>query len=296
MEHSKQPAHPRLVTTRDARAFAAYLRGPLGFRWGMEVPKHRQELSPASVLAYGRTVKVFFSWLERENYIEQSPFNKSVKFTTKKQDRIIKDVSQEDLYRIFNVLSRQATTSSYPGLRNLAIIALLLDSGMRRGELLSMKLSQIDFKGGKCLVNGKSGPRYALFSDTCKRAIVRYYKRWRSNQDDNPESLFWLTEDGEPLSYNGFGSMIRRLEKESEVDFHAHKLRHTFATMMAQQGTNVFDLKELMGHANISTTQIYVQANVEHLTRVHREKSPLSTLANAQDRVKRRRGRPRKQE
>jgi site-specific recombinase XerD len=294
VEHSQQPPHPKNITNRDARAFALYLREPATLRWGLEeTSKTKSKLSPASIASYGRSVKVFFNWLEREKYISQSPFNKSIKFSTRNQERVVKDVSQEELRLILDVLSSEAGTGSYVGLRNMAIFSLLLDSGMRRGELLSMKLGEIDLKAGKCLVRGKSGMRYALFSDTCRRAISRYYKRWRCEQNDRPDSPFWLTEDGEPLSYNGFGSMIRRLEKASGVDFHAHKLRHTFATLMANQGTNVFDLKELLGHSSITTTQIYIQSNVDHLSRVHHDKSPLANLgAGTVDKIKRRRGRP----
>jgi site-specific recombinase XerD len=297
VEYSKHLSHPENVTTKDIRSFAAYLREPLGFRWGMEVPPRHQELSAASIAAYGRTVKVFFNWLEREEYIEKSPFNRSVKFSTKKQqDRIIKRVADEDLSRIFATLFKEADKGSYHGVRNLAMISLLIDSGVRRGELLSIRLCDIDFKAGRCAIRGKTGQRYALFSEECKKALLRYYKKWRSQQDDAPTSAFWLTEDGEALAYNSFGTVIRRLVKNSEVDFHAHQLRHTFASLMAQRGTNVFDLKEMLGHTNISTTQIYVQSNVEHLAQVHREKSPLNTLASdISKRVKRRRGRPRKQ-
>lgn len=138
----------------------------------------------------------------------------------------------------------------------MAIISLLVDSGIRRGELLSIKLCDMDFKAGRCAVLGKTGSRYALFSDTFKRALARYYRKWRSSQDNSPTSPFWLTEDGEPLTDAAFSSMIKRLERRSGVDVHAHKFRHTFGSMMAQQDTNIFDLKEMMGHTTITTTQM----------------------------------------
>lgn len=295
VEYSKKPPHPENVTTKDIRAYAAYLREPLAFRWGLPVQKNKETLAAASIHSYGRAVRVFFFWLEREGYIDKCPFNRTVKFTTKKQDRIVKRVAENDLARIFTVLSQDASKDSYVGLRNLAIVSLLVDSVIRRGELLSIKLCDIDFRAGRCAVLGKTGSRYALFSDTCKRALSRYYRKWRNSQDSSPTSHFWLTEDGEPLSDAGFGSLIKRLEDRCGVDIHAHKFRHTFGSMMAQQGTNIFDLKEMMGHTTITTTQIYVHGEPEHLSRVHRTNSPLSTLNNGtQERVKRRRGRPRK--
>jgi site-specific recombinase XerD len=103
--------HPKNVTTREARAFAAYLREPVAFRWGITKPtnnkfKQSQNLSAASIAGYGRAIKVFFNWLERENYIERSPFNKSVKFSNRnKQDRVIKSVAVEDINQIFATLT-----------------------------------------------------------------------------------------------------------------------------------------------------------------------------------------------
>lgn len=72
--------------------------------------------------------------------------------------------------------------------------------------------------------------------------------------------------------------MIRRLEEKSGVGFHAHKLRHSFATMMAAQGVNVFDLKEMIGQQSITTTQIYVQQDIERFSQIHRANLPLATF------------------
>ncbi len=300
-------AHPKNVSTKEARAFASYLREPQSFRWGITHPANNKSsqsisLSPASISSYGRTVKVFFNWLEREGYIEQTPFNKSVKFTNRhKQDRL-KNVSSEDLSLIFAALTRAERLKTYNGCRDLSIIALLLDSGVRRGELLSLKLINIELDKRRCRVKGKTGERWAMFSPACLEALSCYLELYRSLQGDTPYNELWLTEDGRPLSYYGFGSLIRRLEKSSGVDFHAHKLRHSFATMMAAQGVNVFDLKEMLGHQSITTTQIYVQQDLERLSLIHKANSPLTTMVkeNGGDKqvftgMRRRRGRPRKE-
>lgn len=293
VELKGQPPHPKHLSTKDARAFAAFLREPIEKRWGVDDPRCKSHLSQASIATYGRTVKIFYAWLERENYIEQTPFNRSVKFSSHKHDRVVKEVSEESIGRLFAALEKDAESGAYHSLRNLSIISLLLDSGMRRGELLSLRLCDLDFKNDRCIIRGKTGQRYALFSEACKRVLVRYYRKWRGSQDDRPESPFWLTEQGEPLSYNGFGSFIRRLEQSSGVDFHAHKFRHTFASMMARQGTNVFDLKEMLGHSSINTTQIYVQGNIDHLSRVHQDHSPLAIL-NSKEGSRRNNGRPKR--
>ncbi|HEX2913577.1 MAG TPA: tyrosine-type recombinase/integrase [Chloroflexia bacterium] len=288
--------HPRSVTTREARQFAAYLWENSSTRWGEPVKPGKKQLSAASIAAYGRTVKVFFSWLELEGQIEKTPFNKSVKFTSKNRpDRVIKSVENEDLVRIFNYLMLPENLKSFTGRRNLAMLALLLDSGIRRGELLSLRVveGEVDPGRKRCLVRGKTGQRYVMFSDGCAESLKAYLKL--RQQISTECQALWLTEDGEPLSYYGFGTVIRRINKRTGVYFHAHRLRHTFASTLARQGIDPFTLKELLGHTTITTTQIYVRQNPERLAEAYGPRSPLKQLPAVQEPLKRRAGRPRKQ-
>jgi integrase/recombinase XerD len=292
----KLGAHPKFVTTKEAREFAAYLREGDNQRWGDSEHKNnqkRERLSPVSVASYGRAVKIFFNWLEEEGHIEKTPFNRSVKFSNQhKKDRVLKTVAEEDLKKIFAALSSPEVLQTFLGRRNLAMVALLLDSGIRRGELLSLRIFDIDLEKNRCIVRGKTGQRVAIFDEQARSALANYIQ-WLTGYGIATDSALWLCEDGEPLSYGGFGMFIRRLEMASGVDFHAHKLRHTFATMMARQGIGVFDLKEMLGHESITTTQIYVQQNIDHLAELHRTRSPLSTLAQNKMVKINRRGRPR---
>ncbi|HEX2914144.1 MAG TPA: tyrosine-type recombinase/integrase [Chloroflexia bacterium] len=290
--------HPQFVTVKEAREYAAYLREPRSSRWGSEVPPAKEQLSPASISSYGRAVKVFFSWLEREGFIDKTPFNKSVRFTNRhKQDRVIKCVEEEGLAKLFAVLNRPERLATFVGQRDLAIVALLLDSGIRLGELLSLEVKDLDLGHNRCTVRGKTGQRCALFSEACRSALCAYLQheqfQYCASRNGSGRNPLWLTADGEPLSYYGCEAIIRRLRRESGVHFHAHMLRHTFATTMAGQGVNVFDLKGLMGHTSILTTQIYVQQNVEHLAAVHKPRSPLTTFSKVGSQIHRRRGRPR---
>ena len=112
-EHShfaeKVGVHPENVTPLEARQFAAYLRERVEFRWGITKPvnnKSSEVLSPASIASYGRAVKVFFNWLEREEYIDKNPFNRSVRFKNRsKQDKVLKTIPPEGLSKIFKALT-----------------------------------------------------------------------------------------------------------------------------------------------------------------------------------------------
>jgi site-specific recombinase XerD len=272
--YPNENTHPRQVTSDQASAYAGYLRQPAKLRWGLATSK--ETLSSASVAAYGRSIKVFFRFLTKKHHIQENPFD-DVSFnpTKRKKKRIIKRVEDTELAKIFVVL--RAAPDSYIGCRNLAMVSLLLDAGIRRGELLSIQFDELDLDLCRARVEGKTGERYAHFSETCRRAIADYLDRYRRVQGTQIKPL-WLTEKGDVLSYGGFGMVIRRLEKASGVDFHPHRLRHTYASMMASNGINIYDLKELMGHSSITTTMIYIQQDTERLSVVQKQNSPLDRL------------------
>jgi integrase/recombinase XerD len=277
--YENQKTHPQYVTEEQASAYAGYLRAVCENRWGLATS--RATLSTASIASYGRAIKVFFGWLFKKHHISSNPFD-DVSFnpTKKKKKRVVKRIEDSELEKIFQVL--RAGAGCYVGCRNLAMISLLLDTGIRRGELINIQIADIDLARRRVLVSGKTGERLAPFSTSCQQSLASYLDRYRRAQGADQLPL-WLTEDGKPLTYWGFGMVIRRIEKASGVDFHPHKLRHTYATMMARAGVNVYDLKELMGHSSITTTMIYIQQDVERLGEVQQANSPLDRLNNRAD-------------
>jgi integrase/recombinase XerD len=112
---------------------------------------------------------------------------------------------------------------------------------------------------------------------------------------NNPQGYeaLWLTNDGEPLSYYGFGGIVRRIEAGAGVKFHAHQFRHTFGTLMAAQSISLKELSALMGHESVTTTEIYIQLSPDTLANAHRSRSPLAQLDAAKG-LRRRPGRPKR--
>lgn len=273
-------AHPKCVTTAQATEFVVYLREHHPDRWGIVKPTNNKcgkDLSPASIASYGRTVKTFFNWLEQRGYVEHTPFNRAASFSTRKQNKVIKTVSELELEKLFNELTKPERLDTFTGRRDLAIISMLVDTGIRRGELLSIKRGDLDLDHNRAIVEGKTDRRVVSFSDLCRVALTQYLaEKVLSDLPDN--YALWVTDEMLPLGYAGFGSLIRRLEAATGVDFHAHKLRHTFATTMAQQKVSLIDLKELMGHSSITTTEMYIHRNDNYLSGVQAANSPLRRL------------------
>ncbi len=292
---TKVGPHPRNVTFEEAESFAAYLRTPTMFRWGVTGHSRQTEnLSAASIASYGRAVKVFFNWLKKRRILSENPFE-VISFSTRKGTKLPKRVSEGDLEKLFAHLAEEGEKKDFLSLRDLAILATFVDSGIRLGELCSMKVGEgwLDLETRSCVVSGKTGPRPAVFGENCRRAIANYLDHPEAAQI-LPGSQLWRCEDGVPLSKSGLRSLIARLRKATGTSFSAHRLRHTFAFMMAAQGVQLYDLQRAMGHQSASTTQIYLDVDINRLQEVQKKGSPLNTLMGNGIQIKRR-GRPPKE-
>lgn len=289
--------HPRLITRREIRQFLTYLRTPVAFRWGVTTNlnnKQRDTLSPGSISAYGRVVKVFFNWLETEELIDKTPFNRSIQFqpTNKEKNREIKKIERPDLKRVFDYLIENSGT--YHGARNLAMVTFLLDTGVRRGELLAIRFpDDLDLDRNRCQVSGKTGKRQVAFSEGT-RSVLKEYLKLRNQQHPDSKAL-WLCEDDQPFGYQSFSNLFRHLKRDTGLAVHAHMFRHTFGSRMAENRMNSFTLKELMGHASINTTQIYVDQGIDSIQAEYNSMSPLASMPEINQPLKRRRGRPRQE-
>lgn len=287
--------YPTLKTPRDITPdmmvdFVAYLRGANAQRWGTP---SKVRLSPVSVQSYANTVKVFFGYLVRKGVIATTPFTDEVRIrAVHKRDKVIKTVGQDELTRLLTYVADPIRTATFEGLRNATIITLLLDSGIRLGELLSMRMVDLDFRLNQVKVDGKEGRRIAPFSATCKAQLLKYYKVVQHHGDS---SHLWLNRDATPMTITGLQSAIRRIRLGCGVDFSAHRLRHTYATMLAGQGIDAFTLMRLLGHNSLDTSLKYINLNYEGMAAEYQVKSPLTRLAadaTLPASVARRRGRP----
>ncbi len=288
--HSSKGTHPKFVTVQEAQAFVQYLKTPVKDRWGIGSDasyRSKNVLSPATAASYGRCIKAFFNWLVEERVIQSSPFNhKAVKFSGgKDENRVIKTLDTEQLRKVFLYLAQDI---SFLGRRNMAFMAFLLDTGVRRGEALNMTLGDLEIgTSARCVVRGKTGSREVYFSDQCRNILMRYLsdKHFEGLPSDSP---VWISEAGEGVGYSAINRIISQILEHTGVRVSTHRMRHTFATMMIYAGSDIFTVQNLLGHADVATTQIYLHLNPEQLAATQKANSPLSSLSIGT----RRRGRP----
>lgn len=200
-----------------------------------------------SVNTYLRAVKAFLRWLSDEQYIND--FTSKIKLV-KAERNVILPLSDDEI----NVLL-SAFDNSILGIRNLCIVLLMLDCGMRRNEVVRLNLNDINFDENYLIANGKGRKkRYVMFGDKTKIYLQQYNKKGVS-QGDN---FFW-TVDGLPITNNTIKMMFQRLKGKTGIQrLKPHLLRHTFATRYIINGGNLETLRILLGHSSINITQVYL--------------------------------------
>lgn len=206
-----------------------------------------------------RTLSSFFAWLENEDYIVKSPVRRIHK--VKATRRVKETLTDENLEKL-----RDTCTN----VRDLAILELLISTGMRVGELTRLNISDINFQERSCIVLGKgNSKREVYFSAKSKMYIEKYLE----TRTDNNEALFVsLIKPYNRLGISGIEITIRNLGREANINkVHLHKFRRTMATMTIDKGMPIEQVQKLLGHIKIDTTMEYAIVNQNNVKNSHRK-------------------------
>ena len=158
------------------------------------------------------------------------------------------------------------------------MLHLLYASGMRVSELMSLNLGDVDTEGDfvRCFGKGHK-ERLIPIARKASLAVAEYIKEARPHPagSDEEKALF-LNRRGERLTRQGFWQILKGYAKSDELDeeITPHTLRHSFATHMLNGGADLRSVQELLGHANISTTQVYTHLTTEHVRRTYEKSHP----------------------
>lgn len=217
-------------------------------------------------------LRVFYRYLRKEGIIKNDPLEKIV--LPKRKKTIPAFVEEEALT---NLLDNYSFGDGFAGIRNRTIIELLYTTGMRRSELIGLKDNDLDLAEGSIKVTGKRNKQriIPLVKPFIKR-LDEYIKIRNANVETLNNGWFFITDKGNKLYdkyvyniVNSYLAMVTTIEKKSP-----HILRHTFATHMLNRGADLNSIKELLGHANLSATQIYTHNTFEKLKKVYKQAHP----------------------
>lgn len=169
----------------------------------------------------------------------------------RKPRRIPEVLTDEELH----LLLAQPNPKCPTGLRNLAMMRLMADTGLRVSEVLNLTVGDIDWMSGRLTVREGKGKKDRIL--WMNEDLLTLLQAWRDKRH-NGDSLF-MTLDGEPMSDRYVRAMVKRLATKAGIikDVHPHTLRHTFATDLYRDTKNLRMTQKALGHSDLSTTQIY---------------------------------------
>ena len=206
-----------------------------------------------------RIFSSFFSWLEDEEYILKSPMRRIHRIKT---SRVVKDVfSDEDVE-----LLRENCVNS----RDLAMLDLLLSTGMRVGELVNLNVSDINFEERQCVVLGKGNHERIVYFDAKTKLHLQEYLNTRNGEN---QALFVsFRKPYQRLTIAAVELRLKQIGKKSNVEnVHPHKFRRTLATVAIDKGMPVEKVQKLLGHIRIDTTMHYAMVNEANVKSSHRK-------------------------
>jgi integrase/recombinase XerC len=232
-----------------------------------------QQLSRKSVARKISCMRSFYKFLLREKLVEDNPF--SLVSIPKLEKRLPDFFYEEELSELF----KACETETPLGKRNKALLELLYATGIRVGECCKIQLKDVDLSLSTVLVLGKRRKeRYVPFGSFAHDALEDYILNGRKDllkDKEDHESLF-LNFRGGPLTDRGIRGILNKLIDQSALTgkIHPHKLRHSFATHMMSNGADMRTVQELLGHAFLSSTQVYTHVTKEHLRNIYLSHHP----------------------
>ncbi len=214
-------------------------------------------------------LRAFFKWLSRENLILSNPASE-LELPRVHRRLPAHILSREDVERVM----AQTAIHGELGVRDRAILETLYSTGIRRSELANLKLYDLDLKNGSLLVRQGKGQkdRYVPLGKRAIEALRRYLEDLRPELVVEPdEGYVFLHEFGEPFEKNRLSDLVKRYLLAAGIDKpgSCHLFRHAMATQMLENGADIRFIQAILGHAQLTTTEIYTHVTIAKLKEVH---------------------------
>ena len=217
------------------------------------------------------TLKSFYKYLKINNKITINPMDQINNPKTKKA--LPKVLSEEEINNLLDI--KLKTNFDY---RNKAMLELMYSSGLRVSELINLNLNDIDLDNDTVKIFGKgSKERIIPLNDYAKEALKEYITVHRKELFKHGENNYlFLNNHGNKMTRQGFFKILQKIAREKNIktELSPHTLRHSFATHLLKYGADLRSIQELLGHSDISSTQIYTHITNEKLEKNYKEYHP----------------------
>ncbi|TXK75212.1 tyrosine-type recombinase/integrase [Mesonia sp. HuA40] len=241
--------------------------------WFVELSQ--QGLENRSINRKISTLRSFYSFLLKIREIEKSPLSQHKPIKVKKNLRV--PFSKEEMKRVFDSLPNNSFSAS----RDRLLIELLYATGMRRGELMNLRLENLDLEQMTVNVLGKRNKERRI--PLLNRLVfpIEAYLNFREkhlSQLKKGSSYLFITDKGNPVYakwvYKKVNQIFRTFSQKKVCS--PHILRHSFATHLLTEGANIQEIKELLGHSSLASTEVYAKNDIQGLRKVYLSAHPRS--------------------
>ncbi|MBS7340945.1 MAG: site-specific tyrosine recombinase XerD [Suilimivivens sp.] len=231
----------------------------------------KNKFSAATISRNIASLKAFYHYMCKEGLVAEDVAE--TLHAPKIEKKMPEILSTDEVVRLLE----QPSGDTAKEIRDKAMLELLYATGIRVTELITLKLSDVNLQMGYivCRDNGKE--RVIPFGNEAKSALIRYLEGTRSAMIKDAESEYLFANcSGQPMSRQGFWKLIKYYAKKAGIvaDITPHTLRHSFAAHLVENGADLRSVQEMLGHSDISTTQIYVNMNRNRLREVYAKAHP----------------------
>lgn len=247
----------KAVTAQDLSDYVKYLED--------------NKFAAATVSRNIASLKAFYHYLLQEGILQEDITNKLK--APKIEKKAPEIMSPDEVVRLLE----QPSGDSPKEIRDKAMLELLYATGIRVTELITLNLSDVNMQMNFILCRDRNKERIIPFGAAAKNALAKYLDGTREEMLENKKSeVLFANCSGQPMSRQGFWKLIKHYAKKADIqaDITPHTLRHSFAAHLVENGADLRSVQEMLGHSDISTTQIYANLNHNHIREVYAKAHP----------------------
>lgn len=235
-----------------------------------------KKVSMGTVNSYLRNIKTFFNYCIDNNLLQENPCKRIKNIKCKRNKK--EEITSEEFNKIIKVLD----LTLFSEYRDYVIIQLLADTGMRLGETLALKVSDIDLKNKTIFIDGEIAKgrrdRYVFFSDTMKKIL----QRWINYKDRYVENeLLFVSNRNNEIINSNFEKLFKKYVKRAKIEKNItpHSLRNNFARRCLLNGMDIYMVSRILGHSDVRITQqAYMDITTEDIRKSYMKYSPLENM------------------
>ena len=231
----------------------------------------KNQFSAATISRNIASIKAFYHYMFREGMVKEDV---SEKLNAPRIEKKIPGIlTMEEVIKLLE----QPSGNSPKEIRDKAMLELLYATGIRVTELITLKLTDINLQMGFIICRDAAKERVVPFGKEARNALIRYLNGTREKMMEDPACEYLFANcSGQPMSRQGFWKLIKHYAKKAGItaDITPHTLRHSFAAHLVENGADLRSVQEMLGHSDISTTQIYANMNHNRIREVYAKAHP----------------------